>query len=313
MRPQARRILIIKLAALGDFIQAIGPMQAIRRAYPDADLTLLTTAPFRALAELSGLFDRIEIDDRPALWDVPGILTLRRRLKRLAPDLVFDLQTSDRSSVYFHLMAPNRPLWSGIARGCSHPHTNADRDALHTVARQRQQLAAAGIAEVAPTDLSFLPDLDPAAFGLPDRFALLAPGGAPHRPEKRWPAENFGRLAALLAARGLTPVVLGTKAEEEAAAAILQICPSAVSLLGKTSLLEMAPLARRAALAVGNDTGPMHLIATANCPSVVLFSGASDPALCGPQGADVRILRRPNLMDLPLEAVSETVETLSFP
>jgi len=301
--PPAKRILIVKLGALGDFLQAIGPMQAIRKAYPQAEITLLTTAPFRKLAEASGLFDAVLTDDRPAFWNLPGVLALRATLRATRADMVFDLQTSDRSSSYLKLFWPGRPLWSGIAAGCSHPHANPDRDAMHTVDRQREQLAAAGIHEVSLPDLSFLSDDGIGTLQLPARFVLLAPGGAPHRPEKRWPAEHFAALAGQLLAAGLTPVILGTEAEAEAERAILERCPDAVSLIGRTTLLQIAPLARRAAGAVGNDTGPMHLITISGCPSVVLYSHASDPALCAQKGPAVTILRRPDLKNLSPEEV----------
>ncbi len=293
--PPAENILVIKLGALGDFLQAIGPMQAIRAAYPKAGIALLTTAPFQKLAAASGIFDTVLIDDRPPLWDLPGILKLRAALRAGRADLIFDLQTSDRSSNYLKLFWPDRPLWSGIAAGCSHPHVNPDRDAMHTIDRQKQQLAAAGIRDVTLPDLSFLGDEAIGDLPLPARFVLLAPGGAPHRPAKRWPAVHFAGLARRLTAAGLTPVILGTEAEADAESAILDQCPDAVSLIGKTSLLQIAPLARRAAGAVGNDTGPMHMITLSGCPSVVLYSHASDPALCAQKGPAVTILRRPDL------------------
>ncbi len=68
--------------------------------------------------------------------------------------------------------------------------------------------------------------------------------------------------------------------------------------MGRTGLLDIAALARGARAAVGNDTGPMHLMAAAGAPSVALFSAASDPALCGQRGPHVAILRRPVLADL---------------
>jgi ADP-heptose:LPS heptosyltransferase len=56
-------------------------------------------------------------------------------------------------------------------------------------------------------------------------------------------------------------------------------------------------------VAVGNDTGPMHLIAAAGCSSVVLFSADSDPALCAPRGK-VAVLRRPDLAQLTVDEVA---------
>ena len=61
-------VLVIKLSALGDFILSLGAFQAIRAHHPDARMTLLTTGPFRSLAEASGCFNEKWIDDRPPLW-----------------------------------------------------------------------------------------------------------------------------------------------------------------------------------------------------------------------------------------------------
>ena len=58
-----------------------------------------------------------------------------------------------------------------------------------------------------------------------------------------------------------------------------------------------------AVAAVGNDTGPMHLIAAAGCASIVLFSDDSDPALCAPRGR-VTVLRRPDLASLEVSEVA---------
>jgi ADP-heptose:LPS heptosyltransferase len=302
------RILVIKLGALGDFVQALGPAKAIRRHHAGAHIVLLTTAPFAALARASGAFDEVWLDARPALYDLPGWLLLRRRLKAGRFDRVYDLQTSLRSSWYFRLLGPGpRPEWSGIARGASHFHANAARDRMHTLERQADQLRLAGISDVPPLDIGSAhagwTDAALGRFALPAAFALLAPGGAAHRPRKRWPVERYAALGRALAERGLTPVVLGSAGEHPLGAAIAEAAPGTLNLAGATSLEELASLARRAALAVGNDTGPMHLIAAAGCPSLVLFSAASDPALCAPRGNEVHILRRPRLEDLTLEEV----------
>jgi len=303
MSAAPRRILVIKLSALGDFVQAFAPFAAIRRAHPGAHITLLTTKPYADLAGRSPWFDQVWIDDRPKAWQLRKVARLRKRLRSGRFDRVYDLQTSDRSSGYLRLMGgPGAVEWSGIARGCSHPHANPARDSMHTLDRQAEQLRMAGIAEVPPPDLAWM-DADISGFGLPARFVLLAPGGAPHRPDKRWPGARYAELAAMLAAKGLTPVVLGTAAERAEAEAIAAACPEARSLVGRTSLVEIAALARRATAAVGNDTGPMHLIATAGCPAVVLFSRASDPALCAPRGRAVTVLRRDDLAELAPDVV----------
>jgi ADP-heptose:LPS heptosyltransferase len=269
------RILVIKLGALGDFLMALGPMQAIRRHHPQAELVLLTRPPYRELGAASGLFSEIWIDPAPR-WNPVAWVRWRSRLRRGGFDRVYDLQTSERTGGYFRLFASDRrPAWSG---------------------------KVAGIDDAALSDLSFL-DGDLAAFALPERFALLIPGSSPDRPYKRWPAEHFGTLAAHLSGRGITPVVLGGPDEGTLADAILSAEPSSLNLTGRTDLGQLAALARRAIVAIGNDTGPTHLVALAGCPTVALFSDASDPAKTAPRGLDVRELHEPVLADLPVEQV----------
>ena len=74
-----QRILVIKLAALGDFVQAFGPFAAIRAHHPAAEITLLTTPPYADLARRSPWFDRIWADGRPGWADLPGLWRLARR------------------------------------------------------------------------------------------------------------------------------------------------------------------------------------------------------------------------------------------
>jgi len=138
-----RRILVIKLGALGDFVQALGPMAAIRRHHAGAQIVLLTMAAFAAFARRSAYFDEVWLDDRPQPLAVARWWALRRRLVAGHFDRVYDLQTSGRTGWYFRLMGPGpRPEWSGIVRGCSHPHRNPARVRMHTLDRQADQLRA---------------------------------------------------------------------------------------------------------------------------------------------------------------------------
>lgn len=307
----AERILVIKLSALGDFFQAFGPFAAIRAAHPAAKITLLTTKAFAELARRSPWFDEVWIDQRPKFWQLGRVRALRAQLRGGRFQRVYDLQTSDRSSSYLRLLGGAKAVdWSGIARGCSHPHRNPRRDFMHTLDRQAEQLRDAGIEPVFRPDLSWL-EADVSRYGLSKPFVMLVPGGSPHRPDKRWPSECYAELAVLLAGAGVTPVVIGTDSEKEAAEAILSACPQAVSLLGQTSIADMAALARQAAAAVGNDTGPMHLNAGCGCPCVVLYSQASDPQLCGQRGEHVEFLRVPSLhTDLPPAQVMAALQPI---
>jgi len=299
-----QRILVVKLGALGDFVQAFGPFAAIRAHHPDSEITLLTTKPFAEMAVASPYFDHVWVDDKPRLWQLGKVAALRSKLRAGRFTRVYDLQTSDRSGWYFRLLGAGVE-WSGIAKGCSHPHANPRRDFMHTIDRQAEQLAMAGIENVPSPDLSWT-EADLSRFGLPHPYALLCPGGAPHRPAKRWPAAHFGQLAQWLAERGVIPVVLGTDKEQGAIDTIVAACPQARSLAGQTGFLDILGLGRQALLAVGNDTGPMHLAAAAGASSLVLFSADSNPELCAPRGR-VAILCQADLGDLPASTVMDKV------
>ncbi len=295
-------ILVIKLGALGDVVQALGPLAAIRRHHAGARIVLMTSAPFADFVRASPYADEVWIDPRPHKLNLPGLLALRRRLRGGNFARVYDLQTSDRSSLYFRLMGPGRPEWSGIAPGCSHPHANPARDSMHTVDRQREQLAMAGIADVPAADLGWVA-ADLARFKLPDPYVLLVPGGSAGRPAKRWPIAKYGALATELLAHGATPVLIGGPDEKGLGETVRAVAPRARDLVGQTDFAEIAAMAKGAGAAIGNDTGPMHLIAAAGCPSVVLFSSESDPKLCAPRGAEVAVLRRESLKGLGVDEV----------
>ncbi len=282
---------MIKHGALGDIVLAFPAFASIRAAHAGTEITLLTTKPYAGFLAASPWLDKIETDSRPEFWDIPGLLRLRRQLRGL--DMVYDLQTSSRSSRYFTLAG--RPPWCGIAKGCAFPHADPARITMHTRERLAAQLRLAGITTLPKPDLSWAA-ADVSHFNLPEQFALLVPGAAVHRPEKRWPAENFNALAGSLP---MPCVIVGAGGERFPEIA-------AIDLTGKTTLLELAAITARARLAIGNDTGPMHLAAALNIPSVVLFSAASDPALTAPRYPDggwPTVLREANLQDLPVAQV----------
>ena len=307
------RVLVIKLGALGDFVQAFAAFRQIRQAHADAQITLLTTPPYADMARASGLFDRIETDGRPR--GLGQTLKLFARLRSARYERVYDLQTSSRSRWFFYAFLPKPPQWSGISRGASHRQKRRDRDAMHNLDRIADQLHVAGIGpgygpgEAPPADLTWAasvpgcePDVLLARFGLKRPFAILAPGASPVKPKKFWPIAAYAALAQALEGAGLQVAVAGGPAESPLFAAIAERAPQAVDLTGRTSLVELASLASCARLCVGNDSGPTHLLAYAGAPGLMLMSRVSDPAHCGPRGR-MGWLRADDLSALSVDAV----------
>ncbi len=303
-------VLVIKLGALGDFVYALGPMAAIRRAHVGDRITLLTTKPFARLGKECGYFDDVWVDEKPKAFDILAWLHLRSRLNQGQFSRVYDLQNNDRTGFYLRLFSP-RPEWVGAAKGASHRNTNPARVLGHAFHGHVQTLALAGITDVALDPLAWM-RCEVAVFGLPSSYVLLVAGSSPQHPEKRWPIEHYRILAAKLLRQGYHPVLIGSKAEEEANAAIARGL-DVLNLTGRTALEDLPALARGAEAAIGNDTGPMHIICVTGCPTVMFFcSQKSTIQKHGPQGPRVLALEAEDISKItPEDAMAAFFKVLA--
>ena len=305
----ARNILVIKLSALGDFMTALGPMRAIRKQHAEDRLTLLTTKPFADIARASGYFDEILIDKKPRWINPSGWMNLRRNLNGGKFSRVYDLQNSDRTAFYLRLFSP-RPEWVGAAPGASHRNDNPERTKGHAFLGHKQTLALAGITDIEVDTLEWM-RADLTKFALAKNYVLLVPGCSPLHPEKRWSPDSYRIVAASLLERNIQPVVLGTAAEAGINRDISALT-GALDLTGQTSLFEIAALARGAAGAVGNDTGPSHIIALTGCPLVMLFSTKASTILKhGPLGSQAHPLEADDLGSITPDQVLAVLEKIS--
>ncbi len=285
------KILVIKLSALGDFILAMGAMEAIRRHHKDAHITLLTTRPFLDIAERSGYFNDIIVDSRPKFYAIHEWYFLFRQFNSGNYTRVYDLQMNDRTATYYRMFL-KKPIWSGMM-------ANAP---LHAFKRHQEILKLAGIDMRLP-DIAWM-RADVSAFNLKKPYILLIPGSAPQHPAKRWPAVRYAALGLMLMKAGYQVAVIGTHAEAEVIAGVVAACPGIIDLCGRTSLYDIATLARGAAGAIGNDTGPVHLVALAGCPTVVLFcTKVSSPERSAPVGKSVQIIQSESLEDVSVSDV----------
>lgn len=300
-----KRVLVIKLGALGDVIQALGPMRAIRSFHRNAHITVMTTKPFAGLLEKTGFFDAVIIDKKPKWYDLRGWLSLQHNLSVARYDRVYDLQNNDRTFFYLRLFDP-RPEWVGAAPGASHRNISPLRSAGHAFWGHVQTLALAGIYQVPQDDLSWLKgDIDD--LDLPSPYAVIVPGSAPQHLGKRWP--YFAELCAALVQEKIQPVLIGTESEKADIEAIIAKVPTAISLVGKTKLWDLPALARGAAYVIGNDTGPMHLMGPTGVKTIVIMGGLSNPKRHYPLGGNVHILHKEQLAEIEPSQVLATLHS----
>ncbi|MGH1456021.1 MAG: glycosyltransferase family 9 protein [Alphaproteobacteria bacterium] len=298
------KILVIKLGALGDFIQALGPMKSIRAHHPAAHITLMTTPIFKIFGEKSDYFNEIWFENtRPKTTNIMGWIAFRKKLLTGNYTRIYDLQNNDRTNFYFKLFPKsNRPEWVGAAKNASHENSSPTRIAGHAFDGHKQTLGLAGIENIEIDNLKWINE-DLSAFNLKKPYILFVPGSAPQHPQKRWPAKYYGELAKQLTTEKYQIILLGTNAEKEVTDEIAKICPECLNLTGKTSLFQIVALAQSAAAAIGNDTGPMHIIAPTQCPSITLFSNHSNPERHAPLGKNVTTIQKENIENISEEEI----------
>jgi ADP-heptose:LPS heptosyltransferase len=329
--PEKEHILVIRLGALGDLVFCFQSFHEIRQAHPNAKIALLTRAPFAAFAKSLPWFDHIIIDTHPTFAAPLGWARLRREVLDFSPDRIYDLQGKRRQTILYALLGgPFGPAWSGAAPFCKFPRPKlskssdsrfAEKLSRFSAKRSRTgpptqgmsfadfmaaQLRAAGVPALPAPDLAFL-DANVEKFALPARYVVLIPGSSPDAPHKRWSARKFAELARKL---GMPCIVVGTNADAEAVGSIKVFAPEIVDLCGKTSLFELAGILRRAALVVGNDTGPLHMAAVLRAPTIALFSGKSSPVWSKPPGSKVVVKQSQNLADLGVDEVVAAIKGL---
>lgn len=289
-----KRILVIRLSAFGDIILSFPTFAALRRHYPEAEITLLTLRTFDGLVEGCPYFDHIW-SIAPWSWKQPGAwLAFAKELRKRQFDCVYDLQRNDRTRILGLLApAPLRKKWYD-RKGGGFTYDAGD-------------LVATDIGVFPRAELGWM-EADTSRFNIQAPLILMVPGSAPQHPHKRWPAVQYADLAQRVSAAGYTPVLIGTQAEASVLKQIEQAVPKAVNLCGKTSIKDIAALAACAAAAIGNDTGPMHLISAAGCPVVSLFSEITNPEQSAPKGERVFILSAKDIADISIDAVVSCLE-----
>ncbi len=309
MNNKYQNILIIKLGALGDFILCTGPFKAIREYHKNSKITLLTTPTFAPMAKKTGWFDQIHIDTKPKVFNFREWLKLRKFFNDTCWSRIYDLQHNDRTSIYFKFLNKPKPEWSGIEKNCSHLHNNPERDKLHTIERQIEQLQITGINNIPETDISWLKG-DIRAFNIPKKYALIVPGGAFHRKNKRWPEREYIKLSQYLLKKNIIPILIGTKTEHDVTKKISKASEKIINLNNRTSLDQIASLGRNATISIGNDTGPMHILAATGSPTLVIFSGESKPSETAPRGVRTDIIQSLDIKNLFFENILGNIEKL---
>jgi heptosyltransferase-1 len=316
-----KKILLIKLSALGDVVHTLPVLNKLRRRYPNARIDWLVTPGIAELLRHNPAINNV-IEFLRDEWSEPwrpapyvSAARLIAQLRSAEYDLVIDLQGQLRSAVFaFTSGAP-------VRIGFDKPRPDAFASLSRIIPEEARKHAWKGAREgswLAYTDTIPLPTLDihpverylgispmlglddgPADFSFPipheataridgllDYYEIAKSKIAVIAPgtvweTKQWRADAFAEVAQNLLQQKLSVVLIGSEGERSLCEEIASLAPGAISLAGETAVSELAALISRAAICVTNDSGPMHLAVALGRPVVSVF-GPTDPVWAGP-------------------------------
>lgn len=294
--PEPSKILLIKLAAVGDLVIASTFFDKLRRRFPHADIQLLVGRSCQRVVENNPVINRLLVADDGAIYkgnvasQCREFFRLVSRLRRERFDMVFVMHRAWA----FKLLAlfANIPVRVGLAkRRLFNPLT-------HTVVpasfRNEREVYLDLLRKIncpveydrshfslTPAEDEFCADfIRQHAIAEDEVLIAIAPGGGDNvkssMPSRRWPQDRFAQLIQeIQRQRPCRVVLVGGPQDREAVSAIREECPESIDATHLT-FGEMASIFRRCQVYVGNDSGPLHIASAMGLFTLALF-GPTDP------------------------------------
>ena len=303
--PHPRRILVIRPDHLGDLLFTGPALRYLRAIYPEAEITALVGPWGRGVAERLPGLDGVLTCPFPGFSREPKgspVAPYRLLWREAARLRDFDLAIILRFDHWWGALLahtagiPHR--WGYAIAECRPFLTRAIRyEPGHHEAEQNLRLlqGACGRQDVPLSSedlaLAFAVKEEERQFaggylagqGIGDHGRLVAIHPGAGAPVKLWPAERYAQMADALADEFRAKIVITGSAGELGlawkVAALMRANP--VVAAGETSLGQLAALLGRCSLALGSDSGPLHLAVAMGTPTVHMY-GPADPAKFGP-------------------------------
>jgi len=305
--PRGAEILIIRLRSLGDMVLETPAIAALHSWRPDLRITVLVEPRFAPVLE-----------GNPAIAELifsRGLGETAFDLRRRKIPIVFNQHGGPRSAMLTGASgSPFRVGWAGYQYSFCYNVAVPDaqefygRPAVHTVEHRISQFYFTGLPRGPIPRAQVFPQPDAAAsvarklagkgIALGAPYAVLQPGA--RLPGMRWPVAQFAEIARWLRQKhGLASVVnLGARDDQIAAAVRSELQNCAAVMDAQLDMRELIALVAAARIVVGNDSGPAHLAAALQRPSVVIF-GVTDPAQWRPWHSDHRSVQTGATFDHP--------------
>ena len=304
-------ILIVKLSAIGDVIHTLPSLAALRDLYPEAHITWVVEEAAADLVKNHPYLDMVLISKRKSWFrdiksgivkqPVKEIKSFLKFLRQRDYDMVIDFHGLFKSAMIVWLSGGKRKLgydsWQELSGLFLNEKIPEDMN-KHAVDRYLDFTRYLGSQT---EDIRFVLPPDKKAEEKTDRLLdqhrledkkFIAVNPVAYWETKLWDDEKFACLADLIHnALQMKVVFTGSEKEKEVIKKITSLMTTeSIDLSGKTTLLELANLYKKARMLITTDSGPMHLAAAVATPVIALF-GPTDPARTGPYGVGHTIIR----------------------
>jgi lipopolysaccharide heptosyltransferase II len=298
------KILIVKLCCIGDILFTTPAVRALRRGFPKAHLAYLVGSWSKEIIEDNPNLDEIIIYDAPAhsinrRQAVIGTLRCLQYLHRKKFDLAVIFHRSTSSSLFTLLAGIPKRIGFDYAGKSKLLTQKVPFDAnKHEVDRYLDITTSLGVEPVGrSTELRVMPQEEEDALrllrekgvGSEDRIVAILAGGGKNpgtsMPTKRWHPSKFAELAdAIIEEYGAKVILIGAPSDQQVAGEVTHAMHNKpIDLVGRTTLKKLSAVLKCCQLFVGGDSGPLHMAAAVDTPTVGIF-GPSDPRLVAPRG-----------------------------
>ena len=295
-----KRIAVVKTVAIGDLVVLLPTLAAIRRRFPDARITLITTPRVRQVVEgLDTVDDILYFDVFDRHGGPLGLLRFARAVRSARFDAWIEAEQYYRFTTLLGYLSGARVRVGFDIEGqlrsklftipVSYPIESHEAEAFYAIAEALGVTEPlAGLLPI-PVAVEDGPAVDAwlakHAVGAGRDLVVLHATTSPVATARRWMDDRWVELAEALVARcGLLPVWTGAPGDRSKLDDLAsQTRTRTLVAAGDLDLKEFSVLAGRARLVVSLDTGPMHIAVAAGTPTVGLF-GPNTPAKWGPYG-----------------------------
>lgn len=272
--PRGARVGVIRLRSLGDCVLTTPALDILKRSRPDLLVAVAVEDRFRAVFEGNPDIDQI----LPPEWTA---------LRAWAPALCINFHGGARSAGMAALSGARWRAGFGHFRHGYLYNLKIPR-AQEILGEERKVHTAEHLASAMfwlGAERCEIPRARLAAHGDAAGGPCAVIHAVAAAPEKTWRAEGYLEIAGHLRRSGLEPVFIGAASDDLSAFREFRA-------LAGAPLAEVKDLIARAALFVGNDSGPAHMAAAFGVPSLVIF-GPSDPAIWGPWRTASEVIHSP--------------------